>query len=231
MLCTQCSAENPADARFCGKCGHTLKQSEPAPQTKSWLTGPVIFAGVVVILLCIAGIGTLLYIVGSQQQQQPFVPGADSPANQPAQTTQTLPVPEELPPATKVDSATKTASEPVNFNAVSDTLYRQRAVGTWRVRTPLNNGSFMDMQAVYAPNGTAAWSGTVTAQGQTYYIAMTGSWGIESGYFTVRIAASNMPQLIQSGYTSVNKIVNLTDDQWTYVDTITGGSETATRVR
>jgi hypothetical protein len=71
----------------------------------------------------------------------------------------------------------------------------------------------------------------VTAQGQTVYIVMAGLWEIKDGYFTVRITSSNIPQLIPSGYTSVNRIVTLTDEEWTYVDSLNGGSETAVRVR
>ena len=31
MFCQHCSAENPAEAQFCGECGNSLAAPEPAP--------------------------------------------------------------------------------------------------------------------------------------------------------------------------------------------------------
>lgn len=251
MLCAKCGADNPTDARFCGKCGHALKTDPPVRpvspadeptareprQKQNWLTGPVILAGVAVIILGIVGLVALVYLVGAHKSQPSSTEENSSSMSQTFDTAPAMPATEDVVPPSKSDSYNNALNTPANapppgkFTAVSDTLYRQKAVGTWRVRRFLDNGVYMDMQAAYLPNGMANWGGTVTAQGQTIYIAMTGSWEIKGGYFTVRVTASNIPQLIPSGYTSVNRIVTLTDDEWTYVDSLNGGSETAVRVR
>lgn len=247
MFCPKCNSENPADARFCGKCGTALKSVPPtmpasnspdfsstrAPRKRWGLTFTITFGAIAAVVVLVAGLGIIGMQTGKRPTMNAALPSPDAVAN----TQPIVPTPEEPPSSPKSDNYGN-AKPPMNamevrpnFNEVSDSLYRQKAVGNWRVRRFLGNGAYMDMQAVYQPNGLATWGGTVTAQGQTVYISMTGSWEIQDGYFTIRITASNIPQLIRSGTTSVNRIVTLNDDELTCVDAQSGESETAIRVR
>lgn len=235
MLCAKCGVENPREARFCGKCGTAMSAPPvmPAPKTadnfapgnlspkKSWLTLPAALALAAVGLVVAGGLVVALVLAGGTTKIKAASPDSTLSGDQNSYGTPALPATENVVQPV----------EPVAPVSNSDSVYRQKALGNWRVRRFLDNGGYMDMQAAYLPTGLATWSGTVTAQGQTVYIAMTGSWTIKDGYFTVKVVASNIPQLIPSGYTSVNRIVTLTDEEWTYVDSMNGGSETAVRVR
>ena len=226
MLCSKCGAEHPANARFCGKCG-TPVTSVPPVQKKSRLTLPVILAGVAVIILGIIGLIAVAHFTGSTQ------PGADETDDSLAANT---PPPLGLPPSpSKFEDYNNTMNTPANaarptkFTEVSDAVYAQKIVGTWRVKKFIL-GAFVDVECVYLPGGRASWSGTLTYLGQQTYLMYSGSWEVDNGLFHTRIEASNVPQLIPVGMTGASKFVSVTDDEWIYVDLSDGQTSTAVRV-
>lgn len=246
MLCSKCGAGIPAETRFCGKCGQPVASgpkptpvvpipdlSGPPRPSKTRLPLAVILVGAVLLLMA-AGL-VVVFIVRSSNNPRPsdYSPSyADQNQEPPAVPLIPLPTPSKYADRDEDKNLPANAAQsPANYTAISDTLYQQKATGTWRVQRYLDNGIYMDMQAVYLPNGLASWGGTVTAQRQTYYIVMTGFWEIKGGYLNIKITASNIPQIIPSGYYSANRIVVLNNSEWTYVDSQTGGSETAYRVR
>jgi hypothetical protein len=178
----------------------------------------------VVLVLFIGGIG-ILYVIGvhankseEDHEMDHFEPSAQLPGDSNS----------EMPQARPVPAVERTGG----FAVMSDTLYTEKILGTWRVRRMLEGGVVLDMQGLYSGDSRAIWSGTVTyTSGQSYFVTINGTWQVKEGNFYFRVDSSNIPQFIPNGYTSTSKIVTLTDEQWTYVDAIDGGSETAFRVK
>lgn len=243
MLCSKCGAENPAEARFCGKCGTPVTSgppvipvsavgehpaTRPPVQKKSRLTPPVLVAGVVVIVLGITGLIALV-----QFTRSPRLAGDD--LNDPVSAGTTMP-PIGMPPSpSKSDGYNNAmnlpanAARPTQFIEVSDVVYAQKIVGTWRVKKFIL-GAFVDVECVYLSDGRASWSGTLTYLGQQTFLNYSGTWAVENGMLHTRIEASNVPQLIPVGMTGASKFVSLTDDEWIYVDLSDGQTSTAVRV-
>ena len=103
------------------------------------------------------------------------------------------------------------------FTEVSDAVYAQKVVGTWRARKFIL-GANIDVKCVYLSGGRASWSGTLTYLGQQTYLMYSGSWVEENGVFHTRIESSNVPQLIPVGMTSATKFISIDNQQWVYVD-------------
>ena len=121
------------------------------------------------------------------------------------------------------------AARPTQFTEVSDAVFAQKVVGTWRARKFIL-GANIDVKCVYLSGGRASWSGTLTYLGQQTYLMYSGSWVVENGFFHTRIESSNVPQLIPVGMTGATKFISIDNQQWVYVDLSDGQTETAVRV-
>lgn len=64
MFCRECGNENSNSARFCGRCGTKIEQYKQTPSRK-WL-----FSGLLVSLICIAGISYLYTQVWKENELQ-----------------------------------------------------------------------------------------------------------------------------------------------------------------
>jgi hypothetical protein len=219
MLCPKCNAQNPAEARFCGKCGAALNTATPEisgtrdPQKaaalavgskKSGLPAPLIIAGVVVLLMMVSGV-IGLFLLGAFRSSK----------------AQTFPAP----------SAQPNSSYPQqNSSGVgTDAYYRQKVAGAWRARKFIQ-GAFVDMMCLFTPDGQAVWSGTVTYLGRQFFLMYSGTWEVANGEFHTRIELSNAPQLIPVGTVGGSKFISLNDQQWTYLDLNDNQTGTAFRL-
>ena len=247
MLCSKCGAENPAEARFCGKCGTPVTSGPPvillsqvaenlamrsSLQKKSWLTPTVILVGVVVIILGISGLVALVHFAGSSQSH------ADNSGDSKSAATTMPPIGIPPSPSKFADynnnntlNTPANTTQPTSLTEDSDNVYCQKILGNWQVRKFLDTGAYFDVQTSYLSGGRAVWSGTMTHQGQTSYVTWIGTWEIKKGILYTRIESSSTPQLVRSGQTSTNKIISITDEEWTYMDPQTGERNTVVRVK
>lgn len=232
MTCPKCSAENPPEARFCGKCGAGLASVPPVPPPpkKGWLTLPLLLVGGLIVAGGLAAV-VIVAVLSARPAKpyQPYVPPAADDTSYVA-----TPEPDLSPPPAPVkggdSSDVKSALPPQKFVAVSDTLYTQKIIGTWRTRKVLPTGAILDTQAHYGSDGYATWSGSLTYLGQSVFFTVYVGWGVRNGTFYSRVQSSNIPQLMPVGSTAESRIISLDDQQWTYVDPLDGQTTTAFRV-
>jgi hypothetical protein len=50
------------------------------------------------------------------------------------------------------------------------------------------------------------------------YVSYSGTWEIKDGYLYYKITSSNVPSLLPVGNLDANKIVNITDKDYSYID-------------
>ena len=243
MLCSKCGAENPAEARFCGKCG-TAATNRPAVSQvsapaenpvappplpkKSRLTPPIILAGALVVLLGLGGLIALVHFSGSAPSRTD-----DSADSAPASTTMPSlgfpPSPSKFGNGPALNAAANQA-QPTQFTEVSDELYTQKIIGSWTGKKMMS-GALVETLAIYSPGGHGNWTGTVTYLGQQTYFTIQVSWGVKNGTFYSRVDASTIPQLMPVGFTTESKIISVSDTEWTYVDALDQTTQTIMRVR
>ena len=89
------------------------------------------------------------------------------------------------------------------------------------MRTVLN-GAFLDIQGTYHPGGRASWSGNLTYQRQRTPLVLSGTWQVNQGQFHTRVEASSAPGLLPNGLAGEAKILDITADEFAYVDRADG---------
>ena len=247
MLCSKCGADNPAEARFCGKCGAGMsappvmpahstadKRAQGNPDSnKSRLNIPVML---VIVVILIAGIGGLLAVklFISSRAKTPDPEIVVSP-NQFPETTPTMP-PIGVPPTpSKFEAHNDTmnvanTARPAKPAPNSDAVYQNKVLGVWRART-LVLGAQVDLRCSFTPGGRASWTGSYMYLGMQYPLFYSGTWEVKDGYCRTVIESSNVPQIIPVGMTGASKFISITDDEWTFMDLSDGQTQTITRIQ
>lgn len=49
-------------------------------------------------------------------------------------------------------------------------------------------------------------------------ITVSGTWRIKERELIWKVESSNVPLAVKEGFSSITKIISVTDDKWTYVD-------------
>ena len=240
MLCLKCGAENPAEARFCGKCGTSLASGPPvipasefvspprtAPRKKWRLTFSIAFGAVAVLIA-----STATVLVSTRINTKPVLNSTAAPPALNSTPEPARPSPEESRPVKPEHPALP--REPIHKPFLnppnSDADYAQKIVGVWRVRK-IFMGAFVDLNCSYQSNGRASWTGSYMYLGIQYPLAYGGTWAVNDGICNTRIESSNVPQLIPIGQTYAGQIITLTDTKWTYRDLSDGQTGTAERIQ
>jgi len=94
---------------------------------------------------------------------------------------------------------------------------RKLLIGTWQFHTVTPEGAVLSGRTSYFPNGTAKSVGTVQFQGQQAPIVLSGSWELKKGFVYSKVKSSNVPQMIPVGFSSASRIIDIDEDQLTYV--------------
>jgi hypothetical protein len=109
-----------------------------------------------------------------------------------------------------------------------DAALERRLQHTWAT-TP--DDVVIDGETSYLPGGVMNLFGHVREDGKVRTILASGTWHISKGYLYYTMTKSNFANLIPNGFTSVDKIVRITDDEFTYIASADGKSETERRIR
>ena len=247
MLCSKCGADNPAEARFCGKCGASMSAppvmpapatpGKPAPENpgskKTRLSIPVLLVIVVILIAGIAGLVAVLHLVGSRADKtNQDIFASAQPIPEPPTTMPPLGLP---PTPSKFEAPnnalnTANAARTTKLASNSDAVYQNKVLGVWRVRKIIM-GAQVDLRCSFTPGGRASWTGSYMYLGMQYPLFYSGTWEVKDGYFLTVIESSNVPQVIPIGMTGASKFISITDDEWTFMDLSDGQTQTITRIQ
>ena len=112
-----------------------------------------------------------------------------------------------------------------------DTKWEQSLLGTWQHTEAEPNGLIMDGQTTYLPSGRMNISGSIKFQGNERQIIGSGNWQVKKGYLHYTLEVSNVSDILPNGFASADKIVSVTDKEYTYVDTTSGQTKIEYRVK
>ena len=93
-----------------------------------------------------------------------------------------------------------------------DRYYKGLILGTWR-HTAYEDGYYLKLETTYTNNGRFTMSGTISKGSESVSITGSGTWSISSGYLTERISSSNISEVLPVGFTSTDRIVDMTSSQ------------------
>jgi len=104
----------------------------------------------------------------------------------------------------------------------------QRLQHTWALRP---DAVVADAETTYLPEGVMNIHGHFKHNGKTYTVVASGSWYVKDGYLYYSITHSNIPSMIPDGFSSADKIVRVTDREFTYISSADGRTTRERRTR
>ena len=112
-----------------------------------------------------------------------------------------------------------------------DNSLSKALIGTWHAVETTPDGLSIERNVTYSQSGTMRMSGSIKFRGKTRAISGSGTWYVKEGNLHYTVQTSNLKKLIPDGFTSADKIINITDDIYTYVDGQRAKTVMETRVR
>ncbi len=121
-------------------------------------------------------------------------------------------------PSNSLPPSSQPTTPPQQSSGNQDEIFQKKIVGTWETRRIVDNLLLISEESFYPSN---EFSGTATLtndEGEIIYLRYSGTWRIEDGYLYYKITSSNYPKLMPTGDISANKIINVTDRDYVYID-------------
>ena len=125
----------------------------------------------------------------------------------------------------KIIKSTGEVSHPIP----NDRKWAEALVGQWR-GVATYPSSVVDCQISYLADGKSTGEGTITTNGEKVQVNWKQTWHVADGYLQWTIIESNIPNIWPAGFSSTDKIVDVTSEEFTYV-TEDGESMVERRVR
>lgn len=122
------------------------------------------------------------------------------------------------------------ASSSAPSSPAQDSKWQQALIGTWR-HHEVDGEEEVDGQTHYLPDGKMTMAGMIKSAGNARQVNGTGTWGVKEGHLHYKVETSSMPDLIPDGFTSADKIISVTDTEFTYIDADSGDTTVETRVK
>lgn len=111
-----------------------------------------------------------------------------------------------------------------------DRYHSGMILGTWR-HTAYEGGYSLRLETTYTNNGQFTMSGSISSGSESVAITGSGTWSISSGYLTERITSSNITEVLPVGFTSTDRIVEITGGKLKVYSSTSRETLTATYVR
>jgi hypothetical protein len=102
-----------------------------------------------------------------------------------------------------------------------DVRLEQQIIGTWicNAKLPIPTGFIVkDVRNTFLSDGTYNTIGKYVYMDSEFPIMVSGTWLVKDQVLHWRVESSNVPLVMGEGFSSITKIISVTDDKWTYVD-------------
>jgi uncharacterized RDD family membrane protein YckC len=115
-----------------------------------------------------------------------------------------------------LSSPTPTPTESTAIN--KDKEFEQKIIGTWETKRVENNLLLIAEESFYSTKELSGYATVTNQKEETIYIKYSGTWRVEDGYLYYKITSSNHPEIMPIGDINANKIINITDKDYVYID-------------
>jgi hypothetical protein len=122
-------------------------------------------------------------------------------------------------PAPSSPPAPSVSPPPTTSTAVSrDQELSEKIIGTWQSNR-IEDGVALQLEESFYPGDKFSGMAQIeNDEGEALYLRYSGTWEIKDSYLHYEITSSNNPDLIPIGDLTVNKIVNVTENDYVYID-------------
>jgi hypothetical protein len=118
--------------------------------------------------------------------------------------------------------------------ADQDARLEHQILGTWicNAKLPTPTGFIVkDVRNTFLSDGTYNSVGKYEYLHNEFPITVSGTWRIRERELIWKVESSNVPLAVKEGFSSITKIISVTDDKWTYVDPNDGQVKVDFRVK
>src|SRR5204862_369092 len=119
----------------------------------------------------------------------------------------------------------------VDTQPMDDLSLEKRLQHTWSFHGVGSNHAIVDGETTYLPGGVMNLFGHTTQDGTVHTDLGSGTWYVKNGYLYYTLAKSNFSREIPNGFTSADKIVRVTETEFTYISSHNGRTITEHRIR
>jgi len=106
----------------------------------------------------------------------------------------------------------------------------KKLLGAWTSREVDSDGVITEGKTMYMDGGKVSFMGSLKNGTREIPVVMSGTWEVKNEHIHTTVLTSNIPQLIPSGFTLVEKIVSINDKELVTQDP-EGSTSVYTRVR
>jgi hypothetical protein len=102
-----------------------------------------------------------------------------------------------------------------------DVRLEQQILGTWicNAKLPTPTGFIVkDIRNTFLSDGTYNTIGKYVYLDNEFPIMVSGTWHVKDHVLHWKVESSNVPLVMRDGFSSITKIISVTDDKWTYLD-------------
>jgi len=125
---------------------------------------------------------------------------------------------------------------PAEIISTTDTLTRPKIpmdkaiIGTWQVTGVLVDGSNMEKETTYAPNGTSHVVIKISGIKQDVIVHTNSSWYIKNGYIYETIKSSDNPRMAPAGFADASKIIEINDNEFSHINSFNNATIVEARI-
>jgi len=125
---------------------------------------------------------------------------------------------------------TISACATLDKGTVNDASLEQLLQHTWAGREA-SADVVIEGETTYLPEGRVNMIGHLRQKGRIRTLNGSGTWHVKGGYLYWTVTKSNFADVIPNGFASADKIVRVTENEFTYVSSEDGKIKTEHRIR
>jgi len=118
----------------------------------------------------------------------------------------------------------------------NDSKFEKQLYGTWQSEPMESKEAKLEGETRYVPGGRMTISGRIVFRhallpDEQRAITGSGQWHVKDGYLHYTLETSNISDILPNGFSSADKIIGITDTEFTYVDSSSGRTKVDRRLR
>lgn len=129
-------------------------------------------------------------------------------------------------------STSPSGSGSASATASQDAAWQKALVGKWKHHEIFKDeGTEVEGVTTYGADGKMSIEGVFRSEGNVRQVSATATWEVKDGQLHFEVLTSGVPDIVEVGYKSADKIIRVTDTEFTYIATETGDETTEQRVK
>lgn len=116
-----------------------------------------------------------------------------------------------------ISNAEEKAPEKASEKSKASSVDQEKLIGKWK-HVSKSEGMTIAGRTELKKDGTMTANGKITIAGKSMKVALEGTWKLNGDILEETVTKSNLPELIPVGTVTKDKVLKVTDTEFTYED-------------